>query len=263
MPRKREIRPQFALDEDLGGCSPVARLFAIYLLMWVDREGFVEDRPKRLKAEMLPYDDADGTVIVDELVRKTRYLKRVELCGVKLLSIVNFKKYQGNIHPNEVPSRFLATTKDPPRTHQGPTKDVGCKASSSSSSSSSFEEVPNGTCRAKPRRSVPYSQIVTLLNDVCDRQFKTDPVPEPTKRLIKARFNGGATVEDFESVIRVKADQWLTDERMAQFLRPSTLFQASKFDEYLAEARDQGRAGGSSWMDKYAQGDSNADDQPL
>lgn len=52
---------------------------------------------------------------------------------------------------------------------------------------------------------------------------------------IKARLKSGTTIIDCMGVIRVKADQWGADEKMAQYLRPSTLFAREKFEQYLAE----------------------------
>jgi uncharacterized phage protein (TIGR02220 family) len=58
------------------------------------------------------------------------------------------------------------------------------------------------------------------------------------KRILKARWNEGYRIEDFKAVTDVKAAQWLTDPKMVRYLRPLTLFAASKFDSYLNEARN-------------------------
>ena len=56
------------------------------------------------------------------------------------------------------------------------------------------------------------------------------------RQLIKARFNEGATYDDFELVIKYKAKKWLEDAKMVSYLRPQTLF-GTKFEGYLQEAK--------------------------
>lgn len=73
-------------------------------------------------------------------------------------------------------------------------------------------------------------EIITHLNAKCNKKYKTSSTK--TRDLIKARLNLGFTVEDFKTVIDVKASHWLDDNEMNQYLRPSTLF-GTKFEEYL------------------------------
>ena len=53
-----------------------------------------------------------------------------------------------------------------------------------------------------------------------------------SQRLIKARLNEGYTINDFKAVIDKKAEEWKDDPKMAQYLRPETLF-GTKFESYL------------------------------
>jgi hypothetical protein len=127
MARKRTIAPGFFHNEDLGECSPLARLLFAGLWCWADREGRVEDRPKRLRAEILPYDSADGDQLVSELIERG-FVERYEVDGVKVLQIVNFRTYQ-DPHPRETPSELpvnpkanLRQTKGEPEDDQGTAK---------------------------------------------------------------------------------------------------------------------------------------------
>lgn len=104
MPRARSLRPSFFTNEQLAECSPLARLLFAGLWCWADREGYLEDRPKRLRAEILPYDQADGAALVRELV-DAGLVERLDLQGTRVLHVVNFTKYQ-DPHPRETPSRF-------------------------------------------------------------------------------------------------------------------------------------------------------------
>ena len=77
----------------------------------------------------------------------------------------------------------------------------------------------------------PYiKDILSFLNEKTGRHFKES---KETERLINGRINEGYTVEDFKKVIEKKCKEWKDDSKMASFLRPSTLFAPSHFDEYL------------------------------
>ena len=53
--------------------------------------------------------------------------------------------------------------------------------------------------------------------------------------MIRGILNRGYAPDDFFRVHEVKCAQWLGDEAWEQYLRPSTLYRKSHFDEYLAE----------------------------
>lgn len=69
MPRKRDLKPGFFKNEALAELPPLTRMFFAGLWCWADREGRLEDRPKKLKGEILPYDDFDADAALDELER--------------------------------------------------------------------------------------------------------------------------------------------------------------------------------------------------
>jgi|TARA_R110002033_G_scaffold170115_1_gene212162 uncharacterized phage protein (TIGR02220 family) len=84
---------------------------------------------------------------------------------------------------------------------------------------------------SKPLATAFHNSVLKYLNEKSNKRFKA--VPSFTK-LITARFNEKHSYEDFKHVIDVKCSQWL-DTDFDKFLRPSTLFSASKFPEYLSE----------------------------
>ena len=122
--RERKIAPGFFLNEHLGECSPLARLLFAGLWCWADRRGRLEDRPKRLKAEILPYDSVEGEALVSELAVHG-LVDRYEVNGLRVLQIVSFEKYQ-DPHPKEtesvLPDRsgvVLGFTQDQPKADPG------------------------------------------------------------------------------------------------------------------------------------------------
>jgi len=81
---------------------------------------------------------------------------------------------------------------------------------------------------------VPHKEIISFLNETCHTKYSHES--DYIRRLLKARWNDGYRLPDFQAVIRVKAKQWLNDSKMVKYLRPVTLFSASKFDSYLQES---------------------------
>lgn len=102
MARARQLKPSFFTNEALSALPSSARLLFSGLWTIADREGRLEDRPSRIKVELLPYD----RVKVDGLLGKLHdagFIVRYESGGNRYIQIVNFAKHQ-NVHPNEVAS---------------------------------------------------------------------------------------------------------------------------------------------------------------
>ena len=75
--------------------------------------------------------------------------------------------------------------------------------------------------------------VIAYLNEKTQRNYSA--TNKSTVFFINGRISEGRTKEDFFKVIDKKTSQWLNDEKMAKFLRPETLFNATKFESYLNE----------------------------
>jgi len=75
-----------------------------------------------------------------------------------------------------------------------------------------------------------YKQILDDLNT--KGQFRYRPGSANTS-LINARLSEGYTLEDFQIVHDNMIAKWGKDEKMYEYLRPATLYCASKFEGYL------------------------------
>ena len=73
---------------------------------------------------------------------------------------------------------------------------------------------------------------IAYLNQRAGRNYQ--PVQSSTS-LINARVKEGATISDITAVIDRKCVEWLGDPKFEQYLRPSTLFNATKFNDYLGQ----------------------------
>lgn len=93
MGRTRSIRPGFFLNEKLAEVEPLGRLLFAGLWTIADRRGRLEDRPRRIKAELLPYDDCDVDNLLNEL-STGGFIHRYIVNGERYIEIVNFEKHQ-------------------------------------------------------------------------------------------------------------------------------------------------------------------------
>lgn len=100
MARTRLIKPSFYLNEILAECDAFARLLFSGLWCIADREGKLLDRPARIKAEVLPYDNVDIHVLLQQLIDR-KFITRYEVEGEKIILINNFLKHQ---HPHKTES---------------------------------------------------------------------------------------------------------------------------------------------------------------
>ena len=102
MARARNIKPGLYKNEDLAECSVWARYIFPGLWMLADREGRLEDRPKRIKAELLPFDTPSVEPLLAELAAH-KFLVRYQIDGASFIQITEFKKHQ-TPHYSEKPS---------------------------------------------------------------------------------------------------------------------------------------------------------------
>ena len=123
MARIRYLKPDFFKDEDIKELSFEARLFYQGLWIQADREGRGEDRPERLKIEIMPYDEIDAEEIMRLLAHhkkngKRPFIVRYEIDGEKYYQIINWQKHQ-RPHKTEresdipPPPKELLTVKQP------------------------------------------------------------------------------------------------------------------------------------------------------
>lgn len=102
--RVRLLKPGFFTNEDLASVSMAARLLFAGLWLVADKRGRLEDRPRKLRAEILPYDEVDADALLAELAERG-FIERYAVDGVAYIAIAKFSKHQ-NPHPREVESEI-------------------------------------------------------------------------------------------------------------------------------------------------------------
>lgn len=94
MARARNIKPAIMDNEELAEFDPATRLLFIYLWMLADRDGRLEDRPKRIAAQALPYDrQLDVEAMLNDL-HKSGFIVRYVVDGLACIQIMAFSKHQ-------------------------------------------------------------------------------------------------------------------------------------------------------------------------
>ena len=104
MARARNIKPALFTNEILGVGHPLCTLLFQGLWLLADKEGRLEDRPLRIKAEIFPYREADVDAMLHWLAHKG-FIVRYSAIGKAFIEVVNFTKHQ-NPHKNEKDSEI-------------------------------------------------------------------------------------------------------------------------------------------------------------
>lgn len=120
MARMRSIKPGFFSNERLSDLDPIVRLLFAGLWTIADREGRLEDRIKRIKVQVLPYDDCN----VEESLQKLHdfgFIQRYSVGDCKYIQILAWKKHQ-HPHINEADSTIQAPCSNGSSTIQAPSE---------------------------------------------------------------------------------------------------------------------------------------------
>jgi len=104
--RSRNIKPGFFKNEELAELAFEYRILFQGLWCLADRDGRMEDRPKRIKAEVFPYDSVD---VEDGLckLRAAGFIQRYSVDGTQYIQVLAFAKHQ-NPHCKEAASTIPA-----------------------------------------------------------------------------------------------------------------------------------------------------------
>lgn len=89
------------------------------------------------------------------------------------------------------------------------------------------------------KRTISYpkykSIIIEYLNKAVEKNFPI--VSKVTDKFLKTRYSEGRTVEECKLVVDNRVKRWLKDPERYQYLRPSTLFRPTNFENWITEAR--------------------------
>ncbi len=162
-------------------------------------------------------------------------LKRFEKLGFltdestnknRLITIVNWAIYQGSDdEPNRQTNKQLTGNQQAANRQLTAIKNIRTKEGKNKEVKDIVEQ------ESEP---IPYREIIDYLNQKAGKSFKHSAAGN--KKVIKARWNEGYKLDQFKRVVDNKCQDWLNDEKMSQYLQPSTLF-GNKFDQYLNQRK--------------------------
>jgi hypothetical protein len=162
MKRSRVIKPGFFENEMLAEVEPLGRLLFAGLWTIADREGRLEDRPKKLKGLLLCFDDCDVDALLNQLQRYG-FVTRYAVNGGRYLEICNFLKHQ-HPHPKEAPSAIPPAPTEPNAPEPDNSTTYNGKAETlHKESGNSREKTRQDTARnEKPRQEMYVSPSLSL-----------------------------------------------------------------------------------------------------
>ncbi len=110
--RARNLKPGFFQNEQLAELPIESRLLFAGLWCMADREGRLEDRPKKIKIQLFPADTIDVAPLLQQLADQ-RLIVRYEVAGAAYIWIPSFIRHQ-KPHHRELPSTIPPAPKAEP-----------------------------------------------------------------------------------------------------------------------------------------------------
>lgn len=74
--------------------------------------------------------------------------------------------------------------------------------------------------------------VLCFLNEKTGRNYR--PV-DVNLDFIKARIKSGISMDDLKSIVAMKCREWKGDPKLEKYLRPATLFNREKCEQYYGE----------------------------
>lgn len=97
MARKRTVTPEFFTDQDIADLQPLERLLFIGLWCHADKAGRLKDKPRTIKALVLPFDDVDIDAALS-LLHDRGFIVRYEVESLAYIQIRTWTKHQNPHH---------------------------------------------------------------------------------------------------------------------------------------------------------------------
>ena len=238
MGRIRSLKPEFPQSESMGRVSREARLAFILLWTLADDEGRLRGNSRMLASLLFPYDD-DAPGLIDgwmgELERED-CIARYRVHGDSYIQIAHWRSHQKIDHPSKskLPpfgedSEILAKPRetsinfslDQGRDQGREKKDILSGKPDPAAQPAAEHAGINEQC----------AELLAYLNAKAGKKFR--PV-DANLRLLAARLRE-ATADEVRAVIDDRVSAWKGDAKMGAYLRPETLFNATKFAGYLGQ----------------------------
>ena len=229
MARARNIKPGFFKNEELAECSAYARLLFIGLWTLADREGRLEYRPKRIKAEIFPYENVEIGLLLMEL-QESMVLTPYRHGASTYIDIHNFKKHQ-HPHCKEAGSEIPALSDD------------GSQPIEIKEENQSTGQAPDKHHASTPLTPIPYTD---------------SPIPKKDTHTTSRNSGKYDYSEDFEEfwsaypscgrIKGTKSDAWIEYEKKIKITTHETIMQGVKNYAAYLNATGEFNADARKWL---------------
>lgn len=238
-PRIRTIKPEALQHRKVGKLTDQQFRLWIGLITQADDDGRLVADPDQLRVLAFGYFPRVTVAAVQAAVQALAEVGLIRLytvAGVRYADLPSWRDHQRINRPT--PSRLPAYedsvgvhggfSEPPVRPHAG-SEGIGSERITTLSSANGARPPvslsPNGDL-------AEAEGILLYLNRSARKAFRPGDV---NLKLITARLKAGATPELCRLVIDRKVQAWRGDPKMAEYLRPKTLFNATNFEQYVGE----------------------------
>ena len=231
--RARNIKPGFFTNDVLAEVDPLGRILFQGLWCHADREGRLECRPRKLKAEILPYDECD----IDDLLSQLESRGFISVYSVEnsqYIQVVNFSKHQ-NPHIKEGASSIPA----PNGTVQASTENSTSTVQAQCSNSESTERaglIPDSLNRIPDSPTNPTDVVFDGFSWFWSEYPKKHHKADAEKAWKKIKADPEKTDLILEALFRHRRTrQWQKDN--GQFIpNPATWLNRRSWEDVLTDA---------------------------
>ena len=224
MARARNIKPGFFVNDELAEIEPLGRLLFIGLWTISDREGRLKDRPKMIKAQVLPYDNCDVNNLLEKLQGKG-FILRYKHGGCQYIQIINFNKHQ-NPHIKEQASEIPAPDIHHANTIQEPNKNGTCPADSLNPITDSGFPITDSLnpkhdakTEQQPDKKIEYAEFVKMTEPEYEKliqQHGAEAVGKMVAILDNYKGSKGKTYRsDYRAILSWVVDRYKEERKKA------------------------------------------------
>ncbi len=239
MPRIRSIKPEALQHRKVGALSDGGFRVWVAFLTQADDEGRVPAEAAQVRVWAFAYHPRVTEKAVEHWIQEVAATGLIRLYHVDGTRYAVFPSWHDHQKINRPTASRLP---EPPALehslspHGGLTEDSRSTHAGSDRIGSEGNEI-GGERAADAAREAGASpdaarEVLNYLNRKAGRNFRATDV---NLTLIRARLKDGITAEQLKAIVSRKVREWGSDEKMAKYLRPATLFNREKAEQYVGE----------------------------
>lgn len=220
--------------------TDAARLAFLRFISIVDDFGNFEGGARRLYRILqacTQVKNIEGSAAIIDSLMACDLIRRYEIEGRELFHVPRFKSHRQYLSRMYPPSPWcdlnIELGKSKRVINKGLARDVVTTSLPRSKHVAEGVEVEVGKFKSIVGKNPDDArEILSYLNATAGRSFEAVPA---NIDLIAARLKAGSSAEQCKLVIDARVEKWKFDPKMSQYLRPATIFNRTKFAQYVGE----------------------------